>query len=377
MSLTIRSVLKGCKTGRPQTVGVMTIVPLISELEDERFDLISPIEGDLAMTFPEVKDKDTVSEKDVTRVSTTGYGTLRFTNASGTKTVIIPAQSAYLTKLGAQDHTMMKAGIVMPNKERAYNDASCIQSTQPGLIPAGRHHMVVLPMALREEAIKLKNKPEFGKFWPPLGAFLQSMGALQQDRYGRGGVAHLDHFISHFDKELSEFVAEFEIVEGMVGAIVLINGAVVGIERAPSRRYWASVWEALIRECYGSLAIFTAKKIGDKDAKLRTPRIPLDTRNVECLSDLAKALQTATQKEESQIKDLIRDLLDDDFSVEVDEKAGTCEVLSAKHRQFTGQMVRDGSRVVYASLVLTKEWPRYADSAKRDKKWKKAEEFSL
>ena len=41
--------------------------------------------------------------------------------------------------------------------------------------------------------------------------------------------------------ELDEFVAEFECVPRQIGAIILVDDQVVGVERAPSHAYWQSV----------------------------------------------------------------------------------------------------------------------------------------
>ena len=81
---------------------------------------------------------------------------------------------------------------------------------------------------------------------------------------GVPAAGHLEFFLKQFRKELDEFVAEFECVPRQIGAIILVDDQVVGIERAPSHAYWQSVWPCLIRECYGSLAIRVAQLKGER-----------------------------------------------------------------------------------------------------------------
>jgi hypothetical protein len=127
---------------------------------------------------------------------------------------------------------------------------------------------------------------------------------------------HLEHFVRRYRQEMDEFVAHFEVVPNQVGAIVLIDGTVVGIERCPNYRFFKVMWEPLIRECYGSYSLQKAIQSG-----FRVPpdRVALSKGRVNSLADIRKALVKATLKEEAQIKKTINAFIKDKFKVEIDD----------------------------------------------------------
>lgn len=221
--ITIAEILRGAEAGRMQSVGYMQVIPLVSDLQDLNF------------TSP----KEAV-------VGTSTYGTMRFENPSD-GILIVPTHAGYIVKQKAQNHAMAHTGIVKRKGQRAYDTAMCVQQSQGGYITKGAHKLSILPFSLREKALELKNEKQYGKLWNAISDFNKSLGV-------RGG-GHLEYFLNHFQKELDQFVAEFECVPKQVGAIILIDGDIVGIERAPNYAYWKAIWPALIRECYGSRAI--------------------------------------------------------------------------------------------------------------------------
>ena len=80
--MTLAEVLRGASPGRIQSVGYMQVIPLVSDLSDNRF--VSPVEA----------------EADV---FTTSYGTLGFRNPSDCL-LIVPCHAGYVVKQAAQDH---------------------------------------------------------------------------------------------------------------------------------------------------------------------------------------------------------------------------------------------------------------------------------
>jgi len=73
---------------------------------------------------------------------------------------------------------------------------------------------------------------------------------------------------------LEEFAAEFEPVEGQIGAIIMFSGVPVGIEIMPSEGHWETYWKHLIRGCYGA-EMLRLKMIGKlKPSALILPEIP-------------------------------------------------------------------------------------------------------
>ncbi len=94
-----------------------------------------------------------------------------------------------------------------------------------------------------------------------------------------------------------------------VGAIILIDDRVVGIERAPSHAYWQSIWPSLIRECYGSLAIEAAKTSGDRSPD-RSPRVQLPLQ-IATLDELESLIAEIASQEDERARSTVRELLDE------------------------------------------------------------------
>jgi len=94
---------------------------------------------------------------------------------------------------------------------------------------------------LRETAHSLRkgaSSHSYDRLWPAISSMNQQLGI-------RNTAGHLEFFLQEFGKELDRFVAEFEIVPNQVGAIILINGRVAGVERAPNPEFWESIWQPL------------------------------------------------------------------------------------------------------------------------------------
>jgi hypothetical protein len=332
--LTIREVLRGCEVGRMQSVGVMQVIPLLSELEDERF--VSPAQA---------------------LVSTEEYGALVFRNPTPLL-LIVPCHVGYVVDAQAQDHAMTHAGFVPAEKRRRFDTAVCIQETEPGLIREDSYRMMVLPYPLREPALKVRHEDSYSRMWPAIGAL--------NSEAGLGDEGNLVRFLSRFQRQLDQFVAEFECVPDQVGAIILIAGHVVGVERGPSRVYFASIWDALIRECYGSQAIRATRQLGNE---LPIPRARLRD-DLKSLADLAEALEEARLREEEAAKATVRDLVDTPFEAEVEARVADFALETLHNDQFIGQVVREGERVCYSSLVANQAWLR-------QKEWRDAPPFEI
>ncbi|QEG39380.1 ARPP-1 family domain-containing protein [Roseimaritima ulvae] len=334
----VREVLRGCEAGRLQSVGYMQVIPLVSDLNDDRF--VSPVQCDAA-------------------VYTTSYGTLGFRNTSDS-VMIVPCHAGYVVKQHAQDHAMAHAGVVDAAGDRRYDTAACIQASQGGFIKKGSYRMLILPHALREHALQKRGEKNYQKLWDDISVFNQ--------RFGVNGQGHLEYFLKAFKKELDEFVAEFECVPRQVGAIVLVDDRVVGIERAPSHAYWQSIWPSLIRECYGSLAIEAAKANGDR-APDRSPRVQLPV-EIASLDELESLITEIASQEDERARSTVRDLLDEPLDLQYEEAVSdrrvgaNVSIDTATSQHFTGQVIRDGDKIVYASLpatsafVKSQEWTR-------------------
>jgi len=340
MTLSISEILRGCTPGRKQSVGLMEVIPLVSDVEDLRFGT------------PEDLKLDTHQ----------GYGNMGFENKSD-KIVIVPSHVGYVTGQAAQDHAMCTAGMVKGKSHKVFDTAACIQRSQGGHIDdAGIEDMIILPYSLREKALSKRNdRRNIGKLWDDIARLNRKVGARADD-------AQIKFFLQHFEKQLNQFVAEFEIVPDQVGAIVLIDGHVVGVERAPTKAFWIAVWESLIRVCYGSLAIEVATQYGDK---LPAPKNRVEVRKATSLKDLEAAVNEAAEADEEKTRAEIRKIVEDPFIIEQTEPFTQGLALNTiKNQQFVGQLVMDGDRVCYASMVTTQGWTKNVD-------WHEATKFKL
>ncbi|MCB9639141.1 MAG: hypothetical protein H6728_12675 [Myxococcales bacterium] len=334
---TLAALLHGLKPGRMQSVGVMQVIPLLGEIDDDRF-----------------------AAPDKARVWTEGYGNLNFEN-KGEQTVLVPCHTGYIVEEAAQDHAMAHAAVIPPKKKEGFKTAMCIQQTQGGYISSGEHKMMILPYALRESAHEKRQVETFNKLWSDISAW--------NKRFGLSEMGNLVLFTKHFQKQLDEFVAEFECLPKQQGAIILIGGEVVGIERAPSSDFFKSVWSALIRECYGSEAIAYSQSM-DKDAIIPGTRVPLRQEGIRSLDDLAQALEEAEAKEEEIARAEVRRLLDLPIQTTQESTTQGLDIETLQSETFLGQLIRDKERVCYASLFLSKQ-------ARRRQAWKDAPSFSI
>ena len=200
----LRQVLDEVEPGRLQSVGHMQVIPLLGQ-------------DDLFFSPPDLL------------VGTTGYGSVCLSNEAERPTVV-PTGAGWVVRQRAQDHALGGATLLPAKSTKTVETARCIQQSQGGFIKHERHRMLVLPWALRHTALMLRRETGYNKLWPAVSK-LNGVFGLQQH-------GHLEYFLRGFAKQLDEFVAEFECVPGQIGAIILVDDRVVGVERAPSHAYW-------------------------------------------------------------------------------------------------------------------------------------------
>ena len=314
MSLTVDEVLRGTGPGPAQSVGQMSVIPLLGE------------------------DDDTFAPP-VLEVGTTGYGTLHLRNDAGRPTVVPPG-AGWVVVQRAQDHALGGGALLRPGESRTIDTAMCIQQSQGGLIARARHELLILPAALRAKALSVRRVVDFRKLWEGIGAFNKGLGIEQT-----GG--HLEFFLRTFQRQLDAFVAEFEVVPRQVGAVVLVGGRVAGVERAPSAAYWKAVWGPLIRVCYGSLAI----KVARETAAPPATRVPLRT-GARSLAELRDALAHADEAERGAIDDRVRAIRQEALTAadKADDELDGLALTTVASPRLAGQVVTSDRAVRFASL---------------------------
>ncbi|MCP4575528.1 MAG: hypothetical protein GY846_04505 [Deltaproteobacteria bacterium] len=322
---TIQAILRGLTPVRAQTVGNMTIVPLVSDMVD-----------------------DTIASPNVLEMETPGYGTVIVYN-TGTEDesglTISPLGSVIMTSKAAQNHAVPSMKLIRKGKSVRLDNAACVQEHRGGYIRKDRYQLMLLPLILREDALETRKVKSHGKLWPSIRSFNKSLG-LQHE-------GHLEHFVHRYRQEMDEFVAQFEVLPNQVGAIVLVDGVVAGIERCPNYRFFKVMWEPLIRECYGS---YSLQKAIESGFKVPPVRVALSTSRVRSLADIRKALVRAALKEEAQIKKTINAFIKNEFKVEAEERKAGFKVETLTNSQFKGQMVRKSQVPLMFSFVKTKDW---------------------
>lgn len=322
-ALPIGDLLTGCTLGRVQSVGRMQVLPLLGDTCD------AP-----AVTLPTEL-----------WIGTSGYGTLTFVNHTP-NVALVPCHLAVIVEQSAQDHAMPRAAMVEPSGRLAFDAAMCVQQTQPGLIPEAPRPLAVLPLALRAAASASADADGYSRLWSAVQRFNVSSGLAE--------TGNLALFLKHFALELERFVAEFECVDEQVGAVVLLDGEIAGIERAPSRAYWSAMWEPLIRFCYGAEALrYGLHDAGDPPPSRTVLSLPGGDGAAagDPYDVLAEALRVADAEERRRAEYTLDAAGAQVVTVTPEHTAAGVTVGRARSERLVGAYAVGGDRPIYASLT--------------------------
>lgn len=314
--------------GTKQQSGIMSVYPLIGE----------DITDELA-SFKDIKFKGTVA-----------YGTMIFGNNSE-KPFIIPTGYSIITKQLAQDHGLPFATLINANtKHEIVNVACCIQQTQGGYINGDtlKENFSILPLYIRKEHFVKYFKESndellfeplfFNRLWGIISSF--------QNKLVKNNVGNVVLFFNKFMDKLTQFNAEFEIVEGQRGAIIMLNDKIVGIEIVPTHEYWKTVWDSLIRDCYGSEVIrLTMNNLIEEFEKSR--ELELNLENCLTIEDIEKTIKIHENKE----KDLLLKSLNEIISEKL--------VFVDKNKKL---ILRNSNDDLYYNLFKIKDKKIYGES---------------
>jgi hypothetical protein len=340
--LTLARILEGKRGARPQTVGLMEVVPLLPQDETHHNRMFA------------------VPSKSMLLAGNPRYGTIIVGNKDKLRPLIVPSNTTWITRHAAQDHALSKASLLAASGKSTYDTAACVEQTQAGQIPSDVHQFQILPASLRRIDKDLAEMRDFRKFWGNISTLNTALGLPEC-----GG--HLNRIFTHLDKELRQFVAEFETIPGQIGALIIINGKLQGVEIAPSPEYWDSVWEPLIRFSYGPEAVLAARHLGPDgahQAMLNRPSLECD--NPSSIEDIESALRKLRSEEKARVEEAVRSNLETVLDFEMDEQAIAVDgvgatvtyTLGSAYGQFIGQMVMDDDYVVYASMVCSEQVSR-------------------
>jgi len=318
-TLTVEEILQGTRLGRTQSVGHMEVIPILDD-------------GDAA---------DDTFAPPYFSAGTQNYGSVRVQNMDPDRPTIVPTGSGFVTSQRAQDHATSGAKFLKPGENKTIEGAMCIQETQGGLIRQEEDTMlVVLPASMRASILAMRNDGDYSRAWPYIREFNASVGVP--------GAGDLVNFLREYDRQLDEFVAEFELLPNQIGAIVLVGGRVVGVERAPNVPFWEKLWVPLVRVCYGSLALRTARVLGDQPPATRTALTVQD----KSLAGIKQALRDARVKAEGLIEAAYNEVRSTPllYAEGAEGKLGGAELFTVANTRLAGQMVRRGALASYVSL---------------------------
>lgn len=315
--------------GEKQTSGVMSIYPILGE--DAKFSL--------------------ASFNDISFDGTCDYGTMVFSNKSENP-FIIPSGYAIVTKQEAQDHGLPNAEYLDGDcRKRKIYSACCIQETQCGYItPVSAKDFRYLPLDIRKSYLKdeIYNRDtykSFSRLWEYIYSFQQSL-VNKSD-------SNLVFFFDKYMKKLASFNAEFENVEGQIGAIILLNNEIVGIEIAPSKEYWSFIWKSLIRDCYGAEVIRRIEKDMVSTFKDSLENIE-DFSSCENLNDIISYLDSFNKQQLEKGLKILSDIGDISFSYnsnkEFKDKLNYCKIYD---ENIVGEVFNsEDNELVYLSLLF-------------------------
>lgn len=284
----------------------------------------------------------------VLKGSNRSYGEMNLTNESR-KDTITPAQIAILTKQSAQNHGMVKAGYVPAGKSVTFTDAGCVQGSQTGYFN-GTQEFRMIPVTMREMLFeKIGQTSGHGNIYPAI----EKLGRETQSNAG----TYLNVYFDKYDKKLEQFIAHFERPEKLIGVIVLIDGEIVAIDKYPSFTYAEQVWDLLIRDCYGALAIMSELK-NKKANTLFTDTLNSTKvkRGESTLDRLERALNETKKTITKTVEEKIQDMLDMTLDASLDttgNPAGNSSTKSyvLKNEGYIGQVISESDYHHMVSIV--------------------------
>ncbi len=316
----LKELLKNIKIQTPQIAGNQIVIPLTTT---------KPL-------------TDVSEEMLISIVSDTDYSHLTLKNDDG-KPVIVPQGSAWITKKSGQDRATLKVNVVDCSERKKVN-VGCVQSSQGGGITGtDADELRFIPASIRKAAIEKDpntGNHDYSIIWTDIEEYMKRLGITS-------GRAHIHDFFDHYKKELETFIAPFEKVKNQVGAIILINNKVIGIELYPNYGSWSKIWKKLIRDSYGSEAICLIK---NKQAVSFRPFVEADK-----VTDIA-SLRDEVKKVKAKSTEFIVGKVNPTLEYDITERQKGVSVnfnistIRMAKLGMVGQIVKKGDEVYYLSL---------------------------
>ncbi|MFA5207159.1 MAG: DUF6569 family protein [Candidatus Paceibacterota bacterium] len=308
--------------------------------------------------------------------SNSQYGQISFSNNEN-KEVILPTQMAVITKQVAQNHGMIKAGYVSPKANVTYHDAGCVQGSQGGYF-RGTQEFRMIPVSMREMLFDSIGKPNsYSRIYPAI----EKLG--RDTNSGAGN--YLDVYFNKYDKKLEQFIAHFERPKNLIGIIVLIDGEIVAIDKFPSFTYAEQVWDLMIRDCYGSLAIISELQHKTSVNEFTQSYEELKKDNRTTVVDLLeKALKKTKERMTASVHEKIQEVLELQFDAELDTEGQSTSRTAPKSyvlktEGYVGQVLTENEFNHLVSIIKRERFNpnAYRQISELRNKARKQKNFSL
>ena len=303
----------GHRAGRLQTSGALAMLPLFGP-EDGRYS--SPLSG-------------------LKLAGVRGYGNVELSNPGPAGVTIVPLHMGYIQD-GAQNHCLCSSLFLGAGQKRLVEDACCVQQAQGGYLAGREQWFFVLPLALREEALRLRGEKNFGKLWPAITQF--------NTRLGLEARGHLEQVICRQRAVLTQYQSRLELLPGQTGALFFLNERLVGVEIAPGADYFRELWMPLACFCYGTAALEAERGWLPAEAQPE----PFAARD---LRELRARLEQSRQCRCQRVETLLAKRPVERFGSEEQERYLRLRLHTVFGDHFAGQYVEDEGRLVYASLA--------------------------
>lgn len=305
--------------GRPQLSGPMTMLPLFRE----------DIQGEFHAPFSGLK-----------LGGVHGYGNIELTNPAETGLTIVPSHIGYIQDQ-AQNHALCSAVLLGAGQTRKIEDACCVQQAQGGYLEEKEQWFFILPVALREQALRLRGQQNFGKLWPAISSLCS--------RFGTSNVGHLEQIISRQRATLTQYQSRFELLSGQTGALFFLRDQLIGVEIGPTASYFREIWMPLICFCYGTAILEIEQHRTEHVENVK----PFDAKS---LTELRLQLKESRKQRLSRLEDSLARLPESNFVREEQERFLNYRLNNVESKQFIGQTVEEGNQLVYTSITAKESY---------------------
>jgi hypothetical protein len=310
--------LSAYRFGIPQKSGIMTVVPIFGSNSENKHKFAPPLSG---LKLTQIR----------------GYGNMEITNHSQ-GIAIVPLHMGYIQDK-AQNHALCRSAFIAEGQKLMFEDACCVQSGQGGFLKEREQWFFILPLFLREEALKLQGQKSYSKLW-------KAISKLNQ-RFGLPNRGHLEQILSRKRAFLTQYQSRFELLRGQTGALFILDDKLAGIEIAPNTVYFQEVWMSLVCFCYGVAAMHLETR------EIPQQIVPFYAKN---LAELRQRLVESRQQMYAEVQSNLANTPSEQFEVTKVEKFLSLQLKTINGNNFAGEFVEEEGKLVYASMFAKLEY---------------------